>query len=173
MFRSRLSAKTLKQIALSFWLSAPPAIVARNLQLNPKTVRRHYELLQQGIYRSEHTLNYQLDNFSGQEGFVLFVTSESAKVKILPHILAHDVKIGSNDYCCVYSGDIQVAAPVINAFCQIFIEQEIARRACQKAKYRPTLTRYSLLYEVTFRFNHRSNPGVTGTLYQFYKTKTV
>ena len=46
---SRLPNKTLRQIAVFFWLMVPASKVATDLQLNRKTVQRHYRLLRQAI----------------------------------------------------------------------------------------------------------------------------
>ncbi len=71
LLRSRLPAKTLKQIALYFWLAAPVATVSAELCLNPKTVGRHYELMRQGIFEGALSSPWPGGQDSGGEELAL------------------------------------------------------------------------------------------------------
>ena len=188
-FRSRLPAKLLKRLALYFWLAAPVASVARDLELNPKTVQRHFELLQQGINRDASALRQQSVEAGEQEAFSLLVTGETSRVESIPRLYPARVTGAGLNYRWCYSEILRLEAPLFETICQVFLAdaaikqlhphwcweldklEKIGQRLCRRRKRRTAITRHLLMNEVAFRFNHRNNPGVTALLYEFFKSR--
>lgn len=183
LLRSRLPAKTLKQLALSFWLMAPVAIVARELHLNPKTVRRHYELMRQGISRGKRggLDDDKVDQFSllvGTEVTEVVVNAGDALRQDACESVAYNWKYGEILYC---------DAPLAEIFCRVYLtkiaEQQgqpawlqeldklakLASGVCRRSTGRSGSRRRELMHECAFRFNHRGNPGASAILYGYFK----
>lgn len=185
--RSRLSAKTLKLIALYFWLGASIATVAVNLQLDRKTVRRHYGLMQQGIGADEENFCRLASNEGDEEVFCLLVDSESTWCERISHPSRQYVSVESIDYRWCYSAMISLEISSMVVQCLVYIDQteiedvpkswwcdlekfeKIVQELCRKKRERSSITRQLLMSEAVFRFNQRNNPGVTATLYRFLR----
>lgn len=185
--RSRLSAKTLKQIALYFWLSAPIKTVAVNLNLDRKTVCRHYGLIEQGINAEEKKTCRLPRNESEPEVFCLLVDSETTWCERLSQPSWRHVRAESIDYRWWYSAMILLGIPSMVVHCLVYVDQatiggvakswrsdlekfeKIIQELCRRKKERSSLSGKLLMTEAVFRFNHRNNPGVTAILYRFLR----
>lgn len=128
LFRSRLAAKTLKQIALYYWLAVPIATVARDLHLDPKTVRRHNELIQQGIKRYARSQCRLSSEGRRQEGLSLLVAAETARVEFGPQVPPQDSADGSLGYFWWYSEIMCFEAPLGEVVCQVFLANEVRQQ---------------------------------------------
>jgi len=115
---SRLDNKTLKQIAVFFWLMVPASKVAEDLRLNRKTVQRHYRLLRQAIglaaedYGDETGVeaNFEM-NTDGKRGAEerpvvgLAIQGRTIRVTLAPNSLAgQDGKTAAELQALIFSG---------------------------------------------------------------------
>lgn len=184
LLRSRLPVKTLKQLALSFWLMAPVAIVARELHLNPKTVRRHYELIRKGITHAKEYLPVDDDN---QELFLFQVTPDAVWATVVTSTSLAKNTCQDNGSDWKYGELFFCEAPLNETVCRVYLpnnaEQQgqpawlleleklrkVVRGVSQKARNCRYSSRRVLMNEVAFRFNHRSDPGAAAILYGFFK----
>lgn len=187
LLKSRLPAKILKRLALLFWLRAPVTIAARELRLDPKTVRRHYNLIRQGIVRtegdsaqtSEDSALLSLLIGSGCEDRVVVSTAASP--------LSEAEQLSGCDW--KYGAIIHCQSPLTDIFCRVYLAEtatqqgvpnwlkkldklaRIARGLSRRTTSRHGQNRQMLLNEVAFRFNHRSDPGASAVLYDFFKSR--
>lgn len=184
--RSRLAAKTLKKIALFFWLGVPIATVSVNLHLDRKTVRRHYGLMQQGIGDAEKRF-CRLTGNEDDEVFCLLVDSESTWCERLSNPARQNIGAEAIDYSWWYSAMISLEISSMVVRCFVYVDQttikgvpkfwrrdleqfeKIVQELCRRKKERSPLSRQLLMSEAAFRFNQRNNPGVTATLYRFLR----
>lgn len=189
LFRSRLSAKILKQIALYFWLLAPMASVARDLGLDPKTVRRHYDLMLLGITRSAYSSLRRPLAATEQVSLVLFCSTEGGWLVIRPLTAPFAGVDPVQDYRWWYSQQLLPAAPQSPVLCHLCLAelvdpsdrlqwlgeigklQQIVQRLWCRKNGRTLAARRQLLVEAAFRYNQRNNPGVTALLYGFMKSR--
>ena len=167
------------------------ASVARDLDLNPKTVQRHYELLLQGINRDASALPQQPGEAGEQEAFSLLVAAKTSRVESRPGLYPAHISGGGLDYRWWYSEILWLEAPLFETICQVFLAdaalkhvrphwrweleklEKIGQRLCRRKIPRTAANRQRLMNEAAFRFNHRNNPGVTAILYEFFKTRPV
>jgi hypothetical protein len=186
----------LKQLALSFWLIVSAASAAENLGINVKTVRRHYGLMRRGI--SLVPLCPVHDPRAGalgeeeRTGLCLLVVEEGLRiVSICCEWISSDTQGPSGgsgpcrhlrlrrklrlpaplhviDYClCFADGSIGEWPPAGER--ELIKLDKLANKLCRMERRRGRLQRAPLLEELAYRFNHRSNPGVTAMLYDFMK----
>ena len=181
LLKSRLPAKILKRLALLFWLRAPVTIAAQELRLDPKTVRRHYNLMRQGIVRAEgHLLTSEepvllslLIGSGGEDRVVV-----SALLSEPEHLSDYDWKYGEVIHC---------QAPLTDIICRVYLAEtatqlgmpnwlikldklaRIARGLGRRTTARHGQSRLMLLSEIAFRFSHRSDPGASAILYSYFK----
>ncbi len=185
LLKSRLPARILKRLALLFWLRAPVAIVARELRIDPKTVRRHYNLMRQGIIRAE---GHSACASEGPELLSLLVGA-GADDRVVVRAPALPLPEPDQLFGCVwkYGEIIRCQAPLAELFCCVYLAETvtqkgtpswlkkldklvgIARGVCRRTTARHGQSRQMLLNEIAFRFNHRSDPGVSAILYSFFK----
>lgn len=186
--RTRLSAKILKQISLYFWLGAPVATVARNLHLDRKTVRRHYDLMQQGIGTDEERFCHLVGDGENLESFCLLVNSESTWCERLSLPSQQHICTKFIDYWWWFSAMISIKNASIAVRCLVCIDQaaiesgekswwrdlekfeKIVQGLCCKKSESGQKKRQLLMSEVAFRFNQRNNPGVTAELYRYLRS---
>ncbi|WP_303721290.1 hypothetical protein [Malonomonas rubra] len=179
-----MPVKTLKRLALSFWLRVPVAIVSRELRLNPKTVSRHYNLMRQGIAEVEGGGARECEE---PVQLSLLVDSEMDRVVVGPAASLQSA-------CCQlfgcdwkYGEIICCQAPLGEIFCRVYLTESvaqqgmpnwlktidklarIARGMCRRTTKCHGQSQQMLLNEIAFRFNHRSNPGASAILYDFFK----
>ncbi len=193
--RSHLSPMLLKQLALYFWLTVPAATVATSLQINIKTVRRHYSLMRRAINFEPFCANYMPSNGLQSEeviGVCFQVTGEGVRIAATccKWVVgdAHDSsdKSGTcrlnrfyrklsmpsplNDFDCYLSFGNESVQNWILACDREFVKiGKLATTLCRMERRRGRQQRLQLLQELAFRFHHRSNPGVTAMLYDFMK----
>lgn len=185
--RSRLPAKTLKQIALYFWLGAPIAVVAVNLHIDRKTVCRHYGLIKQGIGVDEKSSCRSASNKGSKEVFCLFVDSESTRCERISQPSRRYVSAQAKEYSWWFSALISLEMSSMVVRCLVYVDQttdgnvprfwrsdlekfeKVAQEVCRRKKKRSSLSQQLLMDEAVFRFNQRNNPGVTAKLYRFLR----
>jgi len=191
--RSNLAPMVLKQLALSFWLAVPADSTATSLGINIKTVRRHYGLMRRAIsLESICPAHDPMENSPGGEeptGLCFFVTEEGVRIAAI-----RCEWIGGD--ACGKSGGvvpcrhwrihrkIRLPKPLQELDCSLCFVAGPGREwtpACERelVKLRKLATklcrmerrreRFKVLEELAFRFNHRSDPGVTALLYDFMK----
>ncbi len=198
LLQSRLPAKTLKQIALYFWMAAPVATVSSELRLNPKTVGRHYDLMRQGISESAKTDpppvvqddggGAPVWKGGGGSNLVLLVGPRDTRVTAVCPVRTEEgyslrASYDSVGYRWHFSEKSKFPAPMLETACHVYLADEgirlptkrwlgelelLARLACRSCRLRRCRSMDSppgLAEEIAFRFNHRSDPGVTAVLY--------
>ena len=194
---SRLPNKALRQIAVFFWLMVPASKAATDLQLNRKTVQRHYRLLRQAIGSAagEHAEDSEAEEArslsdggggGGTElplvglaiqGRTIRVSMEPGRSKAPEDMQA---VIFASDDTAFRSRDLQ----------ELHIQLQDSRQARgAEADYREEMLKFwrfvkgmirmyrgkhrddfaLFMREVEFRFNQRHNPEVINILLRYLK----
>jgi len=186
----------LKQLALSFWLTVPAATAAANLGFNVKTVRRHYGLMRRGISLEplcpEYEPRGEPPGDDVRPGLCLLVVEEGVRIaSICCKWIGEDIHgpSGASGPCRLWRirRKLRMPTPLHDIDCclcfadgsirewtqacerELVKLDKLATKVCRMERRRGRSQRAPLLEELAFRFNHRSNPGVTAMLYDFMK----
>ncbi|PLX93908.1 MAG: hypothetical protein C0621_06450 [Desulfuromonas sp.] len=165
-----------------FWLRIPIMVAARELAIDPKTVRRHYKLIWEGMVLKEGAKRASARN-GADLSLLIFANDREQVVAGSPR---NELVKG-----CLwrYSEIIRSPLPHQLFFCAVYLEEtlpfqgesiwqqrldklaSIVREVERKTGGRHRQNREIILCESVFRFNQRSNPGVSALLYNFFKTR--
>lgn len=185
--KSRLPAKILKQMALYFWLATPITAVAADLNLDRKTVRRHYALMQQGISADVQVCCRLADGDTVGEFICLFIDDDSTWCERVSNSTRRRIHVTGKDFCwstsfvislpavqqeircLVYEVDGQGHDDKENCQFDLLKFERIVQGLCCRKKAPSDDARQLMISEVIYRFNQRHNPGVTADLYRFLR----